>query len=100
MEGSRERRRSLAWVREESLTEMSPWLLAAARRERAWSLLGAAMKDTHRMGKLGFLREVRSVRRWLYNVNDEEEGGGDGDGDGTREEEEERFGWDWKWKWK
>lgn len=37
-----ERRRSLACFREVVLTETSPWLLAAARRERTWSLVGGA----------------------------------------------------------
>jgi len=38
-----ERRRSFACLSDEVLTVRSPWLLAAARRERAWSLVGAAM---------------------------------------------------------
>lgn len=37
-----ERRRSLACFKEVVLTETSPWLLAAARRERTWSLVGGA----------------------------------------------------------
>jgi hypothetical protein len=37
-----DRRRSLACFKELVLTEMSPWLLAAARRERTWSLVGGA----------------------------------------------------------
>ena len=47
-----ERRRSLACFNDEVLTARSPWLLAAARRERTWSLVGAAMDMCVRVSDL------------------------------------------------
>lgn len=62
-----ERRMSLACLRDDNLTERSPWLLAAARRERAWSLVGGAAMDGRKEGTRGSVR-VFKEEGWSLEV--------------------------------